>query len=372
MTATRASAAWADSSSAATRARTASTIVGATVCSGKASTSETKNGLPPVSRNSSSASTPVAAAIRPTDRALRPASRSRCASALDSAPSNARKGRSMPSASSRKVITRTAGSAWIRELEVAQHVQRGTVGPVRVVDDEHRGRRGLGQLLDRGGEEPALVHGIAQRLGQRAARGAGRVAQGPERSWGEQVLAAAGEHADPARGLGEEGAHEAGLPDPGLSRHEDGGALPLGGARHGGPERLQLCLPVQQVLRHLPMVPPAPQIGIRRGTHGQSSPIRGVGPRAHGRPMDQTVITGPATYPAPPAADRAAAPGCAPRRGCALPMRRTARTCWRGPGASSWTRRSPRRQFRRPWSAPGAPARRSTPTAARCCRGCWP
>ena len=115
MTATRASAVWAASSSVATRARTASTIVGATDSSGNASTSETKNGLPPVRWNSSSASTSVAAAIRPTDRALRPASRSRCASALDRRTEQRTQGWSMPSASSRKVITRTAGSAWIRE-----------------------------------------------------------------------------------------------------------------------------------------------------------------------------------------------------------------------------------------------------------------
>ena len=62
MTASRSSAACAAGLSVRTRASTASTTVGGTISLGLASTSLTKNGLPPVSSNNSAGSTFVAAA----------------------------------------------------------------------------------------------------------------------------------------------------------------------------------------------------------------------------------------------------------------------------------------------------------------------
>ena len=185
ITATRSSAAIAPGLRAPTRASTASTIVGATRASGKASTSETKNGFPPVIWNSSSFDT-----LARGQPAHRPGAQARQPQPRDSRAGQAAEDRAQRVVDAQRVIAerdhQDGGQRVDPPSEVTQHVQRRPVRPVRVLDDEH-GRREPTSLLDGRREEPALVGSARQRLRQRAgaarprraAARAGEVSTGP-------------------------------------------------------------------------------------------------------------------------------------------------------------------------------------------------
>ena len=200
---------------------------------------------------------------------------------------------------------------------------------------------------------------------------AGRVAQGPEWSWGEQVLAGAGEHADPARGLGR-GRSARGWSSRSRALRSRGRWSPAPGRR--APRRPRA-----------PPVLPACPAGPRPPAHGPTGAADRHPPRhawavvtdSRGRSARPWSI--PWTRPSSPGRRvrhhqlptgrlrRAVHRGGTARRRCGVPhdLLARARSVVVDPALAE-------EAFRRPWSAPGAPARRSTPTAARCCRGCWP
>ena len=97
--------------------------------------------------------------------------------------------------------------------EVAQHVERGVVGPVQVFDDD-RGDPRPGQLRHHRGEHVAAG---AQRGLERASAPRRRVPEGAERARGEEVVTSADEAARAPGHVFGERADQARLPDPRLA-----------------------------------------------------------------------------------------------------------------------------------------------------------
>ena len=107
-----------------------------------------------------------------------------------------------------------------------QHVERGVVGPVDVLDHEH-GRDLARQLAQQGGEHAVDRRAVGQRRRQRPVRLERDVMQRTERARRHQVVARREQHAP--GGLGRERADEAGLADPGLPHQQDDRPAPRRG-----------------------------------------------------------------------------------------------------------------------------------------------
>ena len=108
---------------------------------------------------------------------------------------------------------------------VAEHVERGVVGPVDVLDDED-GRTLLGELLQQRGEDAIDRTLVGQRGRQRAAAPDRRVVQRPQRARRDEVVAR--RHEDPrlaAQAL-DQRAHEARLADARLAGDQRRRAAP--------------------------------------------------------------------------------------------------------------------------------------------------
>ena len=131
--------------------------------------------------------------------------------------------------------------------QVAEHVQGGVVGPVDVLDQQHR--RPAGQLLVDGPEHRVPGRPRLDGRGQGGRGPAGHVPERPQGPRRDQVVAGPGEHPGPA-GLPGERPDQTGLADPGLAgdEHDRAPALP------DSPERLaqpaKLGVPLQQARRH--------------------------------------------------------------------------------------------------------------------------
>ena len=176
-----------------TRARTASTTVRGTGSSGEARASVTKNGLPAVARCSRCASTGEPSASSATASGE---------SATQRQPPHHAAAETAEDALQRVLATDLVGPVGQEQqrgqvvdppADVAQQVERGAVGPVHVLDDQHGRPVRVGQLLEDGREHLAeVVRG--ERGGERPAHVPHRVAQRAERAGRQQVVAGSGEH----------------------------------------------------------------------------------------------------------------------------------------------------------------------------------
>ncbi len=126
------------------------------------------------------------------------------------------------------------------------HVERGVVGPVQVLDHQHHG--GLGEDVGQDAEHLLGVGAAGQGRGQRPAQPVGDVADRAQRPRGDQVIAPAGEHPDaPGHSLVGERPHQGRLAQPGLAGDEhDGATAPRAPGIEGGDQRGQLAAPLQQ------------------------------------------------------------------------------------------------------------------------------
>ena len=149
--------------------------------------------------------------------------------------------------------------------DVAQQVQGRAVGPVHVLDGQHRRPVRGGQLLEDGREDLAGVVG-GQGGGEGPADVPDRVAERTERARREQVVAGTSEHPARTQRAGER-AHQAGLADPGLAGDEDDRSGPVGRAVEGGVEHPQLGVAFEQARRHPIIVPvQRPSTAVSDGT----------------------------------------------------------------------------------------------------------
>jgi hypothetical protein len=103
-----------------------------------------------------------------------------------------------------------------------QRVERGVVGPVHVLEHQHRRPRRSLELLDQ-----QVVDLVRRRAGRQRVREAGRdaareIAERPQRARDRQVVAGARENARAAVEIVQEAPHQGGLPDPGLAADADG------------------------------------------------------------------------------------------------------------------------------------------------------
>jgi hypothetical protein len=129
--------------------------------------------------------------------------------------------------------------------DVAEHVQRGVVGPVRVLDDQHR--RDRRQLVQQRAEHLVLGR---ERACQRPARPRRGVVQRPERARGHEVVARGLQQPDTLPRARREGAHERGLADPGLTGYERGRAVAGLGLLERGEKRVERRVALQQAGCH--------------------------------------------------------------------------------------------------------------------------
>jgi hypothetical protein len=134
---------------------------------------------------------------------------------------------------------------------VAEDVERGVVGPVDVLDDEHR-RALLGQLLQQRGEHQVRGLVLGQRRRERAVGPRRGVAQRPEGARGDEVVAR--RHEDPrlAADLGDQRPHEARLADARLARDERRRAASRPARGDRAEEDPELCIALEQDLGHAP------------------------------------------------------------------------------------------------------------------------
>ena len=238
----------------ATRASTASTTVAGTASAGEASTSVTKNGLPPVTRCTASASAPVLAASCRTAVRESGGSASRCTGRPASAPSRRCSGCDGPSSSSRKRQDEHGGHRLDPPRHVAEHVDRRVVGPVDVLDDERRRRRGRELGHDRG-EDAVDGAAVGERGGQRPAGLQRGVAQRAERPRRHQVVARRQQHPRAAGRRVREGADHAGLADPGSAADEHDRPAARGGVLDGADQCGERVVALEQDLVHHPNGP---------------------------------------------------------------------------------------------------------------------
>ena len=172
----------------------------------------TKNGLPPESACSSDGSCPARSASSATASADSAGGSIRRTQLSGSVPSTRR---TSGSASLRLVRIRQPGRAHEAPPEQRHEVERGVVGPVQVLDDQHGG---AGERVQRRAQH-VLARAVAvERLQHRAAEGPGDVAQRAERARRDQRVARAPEHAPLVQRLGDRG-HERRLADPRLADH---------------------------------------------------------------------------------------------------------------------------------------------------------
>ena len=207
----RSSASRQSASSPRSRARTASLTLAGTSSGGAASVSVTKNGLPRVSAWTAAG---VAAGagrqrlhrVARQRRELDPVHRAAGERAEQAVQRMAR----IELVAGRQDEDRADGLDPARR--VAEHVERGVVGPVDVLDDED-GRALLGQLLQQRGEDAIDRALVGQRGRQRAAAPGRRVVQRPQRARRDEVVAR--RHEDPRLGAQalDQRAHEARLAD---------------------------------------------------------------------------------------------------------------------------------------------------------------
>ena len=139
-----------------------------TASAGEASTSVTKNGLPPVTRCTASASAPVLAASR-RDRGAR---QRRQREPVHRAPGERAEQALQRVRRAELVVAEGQDEHRGQRLDpprhVAEHVERRVVGPVDVLDDEHGRRRGRELGQDRG-EDAVDGPAVGERRRQRAA-----------------------------------------------------------------------------------------------------------------------------------------------------------------------------------------------------------
>ena len=131
--------------------------------------------------------------------------------------------------------------------EQAQEVQRGVVGPVHVLDDQHRRPARTAQLGEHRLEHGVPVGARRDRRRQRPGRAPRRVLQRAERTRRDQVVAGAAQHPGARGQRRDRGADQAGLADPGLAGHQRHAAPPVRGRgeelRQGGELGLALEQP---------------------------------------------------------------------------------------------------------------------------------
>ena len=129
--------------------------------------------------------------------------------------------------------------------EVADDVEGGVVGPVDVLDDQHRGLGG--ELPVDGAEDRVALRGLHGGV-QRAVAAAHHVAERAERAGGHQVVADADEHPD-AGPLGER-PHQAGLADPGLAGDQHDRAVAPAGLAQALLQQAELGVALEQAPGH--------------------------------------------------------------------------------------------------------------------------
>ena len=132
---------------------------------------------------------------------------------------------------------------------VAEHVERRVVGPVDVLDDERRRRRGRELGQDRGVD---AVHrpAVGERRRQRSTGLQRGVAQRAERPRRHQVVARRQQHPRPSGRLAREGADHAGLADPGSAADEHDGPAAGGGVLDGADQCGERVVALEQDLVH--------------------------------------------------------------------------------------------------------------------------
>ena len=114
------------------------------------------------------------------------------------------------------MTTTSDGVSAIRRADDPQHIEGRLVGPVRILDHEHRRDP---QLLEQGHRDVARVAPGLDRFCERPAELDRNIGERPERRWGGEMLTRPGERA--SRGLRDEGTHERCLADPGFTPDED-------------------------------------------------------------------------------------------------------------------------------------------------------
>ena len=252
---------------------------------GAASVSVTKNGLPRVSAWTAAASRPVPAASACTASRDSGASSIRCTGQPASAPSSRCSGMArIELVAGRQDEDRADGLDAARR--VAEHVERGVVGPVDVLDDED-GRALLGQLLQQRGEDAIDRALVGQRGRQRAAAPGRRVVQRPQRARRDEVVAR--RHEDPRLGAQalDQRAHEARLADARLAGDQRRRAAPLRALGHRADEDLELCVALEQGLGHAHMVTDA-ELGSQGPQVGHRLPMCGARAAAYKMAMQTT------------------------------------------------------------------------------------
>ena len=200
----------ASSPTTATRNPTASrTLAGTRSPAGAASSSVTKNGLPPDSACSSDASRPARRASTPTASAVSaPGSTTAQAIARQRAQDAPHLGALLRTARD----DQAAPGAGQPAAQQRHEVQRGVVGPVQVLDDERAGI--AAQLVEHGGQQ--VLPGRLERRRHPPADLTRDVMQRTHRPRRDQRVAGAPQHPPALR----HGRHERGLADPGLARDD--------------------------------------------------------------------------------------------------------------------------------------------------------
>ena len=138
--------------------------------------------------------------------------------------------------------------------EVAQHVERCLVRPMRVLHHQHR--RAAGQLGQQRGEH-ALPLVAGQGAGQRSVRRPSRIADRPECARRQQVVTGAGQDPGAPTDSADERPYHGGLADPRLAEQQHHRAGSDDGTGEGRVQHAQLLVAFQQPGPHAGIVPRA-------------------------------------------------------------------------------------------------------------------
>jgi hypothetical protein len=158
-------------------------------------------------------------------------------------------------------------------------VVRRIVGPVHVLDDEHRGPRRSPQLLDHQVVDLVCCDPRRERLLERRGRSACQVPDGTERPRDHEVVAAADEDSGRRVQTIDEAPDERGLADPRLARDEDHPTVASSGRLPGRGEPPQRRLALEQIHGASTIERPPVPVTSGRGAPGPAA----ADPRRPGR-----------------------------------------------------------------------------------------
>ena len=137
----------------------------------------------------------------------------------------------------------TAASLGQPPRQQGDDVERGLIGPVKILDRDRR-RSKRGELVQQRSQERLAPSAVLHRLRERSAGPTRDIVHRPQRPRDHQRVAGPPQHAHPVRGA-EHAAHERRLADPGLAGHEHDPAR----RTRLGERLLEVCdvgLPLQQ------------------------------------------------------------------------------------------------------------------------------